>query len=72
MINTTKLQREFVFKNNGRDVVLTDPSAAFTPDQAINFYAGTYPVLTTAKLEKREIVGDKVQYRYGTTIGTKG
>ena len=72
MIVTTKLERIFLLKQNGQDIKLTDPSTAFSPEQVMNFYSGTYPILTTAKLEGPEIVKDKMQYRFSTTIGTKG
>jgi len=72
MIVTQKLARIFVFEHNGQDLTLDDPSAVFSPEQVMNFYSGTYPILTTAKLEGPEVVKDKMQYRFSTTIGTKG
>lgn len=72
MITTAKLERVFVFNHNGQDLMLTDPSLSFSAEQVMNFYSGTYPVLTTAKLEGPEVVKDKMQYRFSATIGTKG
>lgn len=72
MIVTQKLARIFVFEHNGQDLTLDDPATVFSPEQVMNFYSGTYPILTTAKLEGPEVVEDKMQYRFSTTIGTKG
>ena len=72
MIVTTKLERIFLFKQNGQDIRLSDPSPAFSPEQVLNFYSGTYPILTTARIEAPEIVKDKWEFRFSTTIGTKG
>jgi len=38
----------------------------------MDFYSGTYPILTTAKIEGPEITGDEIEYRFITTLGTKG
>jgi hypothetical protein len=35
-------------------------------------YSGNYPLLTTAKVAGPEIKDDEVQYRFETTMGTKG
>lgn len=72
MLTVTKLQRSFSFDNEGQLIVLQDPSPSFTPQAVQNFYAQTYPILTTAKVEGPEIIDDRVQYRFVSTIGTKG
>jgi PRTRC genetic system protein C len=38
----------------------------------MHFYANTYPTLTTAKTVGPEIKNDTVEYRFETTMGTKG
>ena len=45
---------------------------AFTPEQVMNFYAGTYAELTTATVRGPEIRGDRSVYTFKTTLGTKG
>lgn len=72
MLVTTELPRIFRFDNNGTDVELADPHEVFTPESVLNFYSATYPVLTTAKIEGPEIINDRVEYKFVTTIGTKG
>lgn len=72
MLATNELQRVFKFNNNGTELELSDPHETFSPDNVLNFYAATYPLLTTAKIEGPEIENDKVCYRFVTNIGTKG
>jgi PRTRC genetic system protein C len=38
----------------------------------MNFYSGTYPILTNARLTGPEIKKDEIQYRFESTMGTKG
>lgn len=72
MLTTQNLQRMFLFKHEGQEIRLADPSNRLSPEAVLNFYSGTYPVLTTAKLAGPEIKDDEVQYRFETTMGTKG
>ncbi|MBE9599863.1 PRTRC system protein C [Pedobacter sp. MC2016-24] len=72
MIVTAKLEREFLFKQNQKVIKLADPSPGFTPQQVMNFYSGTYPILTTATLEGPNIKEDKLQYSFNSSLGTKG
>ena len=72
MLVATQLVRNFSFKYKGQEIKLADPSATFSPEAVLNFYAQTYPILTTAKIEGPEIRDDAVQYRFVSTIGTKG
>lgn len=72
MLVTNKLQRVFLFEDKRQQIRLADPSAAFTVEAVQNFYAQTYPILTTAKIEGPEIRDDEIQYRFISTIGTKG
>ncbi|MBB3971271.1 PRTRC genetic system protein C [Mucilaginibacter phyllosphaerae] len=51
---------------------MTDPNNNFSPEAVLNFYSGTYPILTTAKINGPEIKRDEIQYSFVSTIGTKG
>ena len=68
----TQLERIFSFKDKEQLIQLADPSAVFSPEAVLNFYAQTYPVLTTARIEGPEVKDDKIQYEFVSTIGTKG
>jgi len=72
MLQVNSLDRVFLFKDKGNEIRLTDPSVGFSPEAVLNFYAQTYPVLTTAKIEGPEIIDDEVQFKFVSTIGTKG
>jgi len=72
MLQVNNLDRVFLFKDKVSDIKLTDPSVSFTPEAVLNFYAQTYPILTTAKIEGPEIKDDEVQFKFVSTIGTKG
>jgi PRTRC genetic system protein C len=71
-MKATILPRIFLHKQNGQDIRLADPNELFTVTDVQNFYAGTYPVLTNAKITGPEIKDDEAQYRFESTIGTKG
>ncbi|WP_234734773.1 PRTRC system protein C [Tellurirhabdus bombi] len=72
MLLTTELPREFQIKVKGQIVHLADPGPEMSPDAVLNFYANTYPELTTAKVSGPEIKGDKVEYKFESVMGTKG
>jgi PRTRC genetic system protein C len=72
MLKTNILSRIFLHKENGQEIPLTDPNPALSPEAVMNFYAGTYPILTNARLTGPEIKQDKIQYRFESTLGTKG
>ena len=72
MLAKTELPRVFEMKNNGAPVTLPDPNPALTPQQVMGFYAGTYPLLTTAKLSGPIVGGDKISYTFDSVLGTKG
>lgn len=72
MLTATILQRVFTFTDKGQDIELADPSAHFSPEAVLNFYAQTYPILTTANIQGPEIQNDKVQYKFIAQMGTKG
>ena len=72
MLLQTTLPRIFIHKESQTEVRLTDPGPDFSPEAVLNFYSGTYPILTTAKIDGPDIQGDEVIYRFVSTIGTKG
>ena len=72
MLVATPLERIFSFKDKEQEIKLADPSSSFSPEAVLNFYAQTYPILTTAKIEGPEIRDDALQYKFVSTIGTKG
>lgn len=72
MLVTSRLQRIFLFEDKGQEIRLADPSGTYSPDSVLNFYAQTYPILTTAKIEGPDIINDEITYRFISTIGTKG
>lgn len=72
MLQTSALSRIFLHRENNIEVRLTDPGETFSPEAVLNFYSGTYPILTTAKIIGPDIRNDEIQYRFESTMGTKG
>jgi PRTRC genetic system protein C len=72
MLTATRLKRCFSFQDKQRTIQLADPCASFSPEAVMNFYAQTYPILTTATIEGPEIRNDEIQFQFVSTIGTKG
>ena len=72
MLIATQLERVFHFDQKGQAITLPDPSPELSTEAVLNFYAMTYPILATAKIEGPEIKDDTVAYKFVTTIGTKG
>ncbi|WP_316739157.1 PRTRC system protein C [Pedobacter aquatilis] len=72
MLSATILKRVFLHKVQENDLPLADPNPSLSPQEVMDFYSGTYPALTTARAEGPEIVDDRIQYRFITTLGTKG
>jgi PRTRC genetic system protein C len=72
MLQTSQLQRVFIHTEDGQAVRLTDPNDKFSPETVLNFYSGTYPILTNAKINGPEIKNDAIEYEFVSTIGKKG
>ena len=72
MLLATQLERVFVFNNKGEQIRLSDPDSKWSVETVLNFYANTYPILTTAKVSAPQIKEDTVQYRFESVMGTKG
>lgn len=72
MLLATQLERIFVLIDNGQEIRLTDPEPKWSVEVVMNFYANTYPILTTSKVSAPKIKDDAVEYRFESVIGTKG
>lgn len=72
MLSTNYLPRVFLFSQGGTELKLKDPENRYTPEQVKHFYSGSYPILTNAQIEGPNIKDDEMQYRFVTTLGTKG
>lgn len=72
MLLATQLERVFIFQDKDQQINLTDPEPTWSVQAVLNFYANTYPILTTAKVSAPVIKNDKIQYRFESVIGTKG
>ncbi|EJG02022.1 MULTISPECIES: PRTRC system protein C [Flavobacterium] len=72
MLLATQLERVFILKDKGHDIILTDPEPRWSVEAVLNFYASRYPILTTAKISAPAIKDDAVEYRFESVMGTKG
>jgi PRTRC genetic system protein C len=72
MLLATQLERVFLLKDKGHDIILTDPEPRWSVEAVLNFYANRYPILTTAKISAPVIKDDAVEYRFESVMGTKG
>jgi PRTRC genetic system protein C len=72
MLLATQLKRVFILKDNGQDIKLIDPEPRWSVEAVLNFYANTYPILTTAKISAPTIKDDAVEYKFESVMGTKG
>lgn len=62
------VKRQFKFGNRQLD----DPDPDMTPEEVMQFYAGTYPELTTSNVHGPKMEGEVAVYEFKTTVGTKG
>lgn len=72
MLLATQLERVFILRDNGQEIRLTDPEPKWSVEAVMNFYANTYPILTTAKVSAPQIRNDTVEYHFESVMGTKG
>ena len=72
MLLATQLERVFIRQDKGQAIRLTDPEPKWSVESVMNFYANTYPILTTAKVSTPHIKDDTIQYRFESEMGTKG
>jgi len=62
------VKRQFKYGNRQLD----DPDPEMTPEEVMQFYAGTYPELTTSNVHGPKMEGEVAVYEFKTTVGTKG
>ncbi|WP_299568069.1 PRTRC system protein C [uncultured Pedobacter sp.] len=72
MLLATQLERVFILNDKGQQINLTDPEPKWSVEAVMNFYANSYPILTTAKVSAPVIRDDTIQYRFESVMGTKG
>jgi len=72
MLIATQLERTFILKDKGQEITLPDPEPKWSVEAVMNFYANTYPILTTSKVSEPKIQNDTVQYKFESVMGTKG
>ncbi|MCY1662570.1 PRTRC system protein C [Chryseobacterium sp. SL1] len=72
MLLATQLERVFILKDKEQEIRLSDPEPKWSAEAVLNFYANTYPILTTAKISAPKIKDDTVQYHFESVMGTKG
>jgi PRTRC genetic system protein C len=72
MLLATQLERVFILKDKEQEIKLSDPEPKWSAEAVLNFYANTYPILTTAKISAPRIKDDTVQYHFESVMGTKG
>ena len=72
MLLATQLERIFIINDKGQEIKLSDPDAKWSVEAVMNFYANTYPFLTTSKVSAPVIREDTVQYKFESVMGTKG
>ena len=72
MLLATLLGRVFILNDKGQQIKLTDPEPKWSVEAVMNFYANSYPILTTAKVSAPVIRDDTIQYRFESVMGTKG
>lgn len=72
MLLATQLERVFILKDKGQEILLPDPEPRWSVESVLNFYANTYPILTTAKISAPQIKDDAVEYKFESVMGTKG
>ncbi|MDH6252491.1 PRTRC genetic system protein C [Chryseobacterium sp. H1D6B] len=72
MLLATELERVFIIVDKGQEIKLSDPEPKWSVEAVMNFYANTYPILTTAKVSAPVIREDTLQYTFESVMGTKG
>ena len=72
MLLATSMERVFILEEKGEQVFLPDPNPRWSEQAVLNYYAPTYPALTTAKVSAPVFRDDTVQYKFESVMGTKG
>lgn len=68
----TTYKRVFIIQDKGQPVELADPERSLSPQAVLNFYANSYPLLTTARVSEGQVRNDRIEYRFDSVMGTKG
>ena len=66
------LKRVFILKKGNGTLTLEDPDSRMSLSEVTDFYSINYPDLLAATLHGPELEEDRAEYRFKTTIGTKG
>ena len=72
MLLATQLERIFILTDKEQEIRLTDPEPKWSVESVMNFYANTYPILSTDKVSEPKIKDDMIQYKFESVMGTKG
>lgn len=72
MLLATKLERIFIIKDKGEEIRLSDPEPTWDEEMVLNYYAPTYPILTTATISIPRIENDNALIEFTSVMGTKG
>ena len=59
-------------QDKGQPIELADPERSLSPQAVLNFYATSYPLLTTANVSEGQVRNDRLEYRFDSVMGTKG
>lgn len=71
-LQVTAIDRVFTLKKDSKNIDLPDPNPTMSPEEVVKFYSGTYPELTTAKMNGPKVVAGKAEYSLEANVGTKG
>lgn len=66
------LKREFVFKNNGDEIVLPEIDSTKTPEQHLKFYSSQYPQLAIGSVKYSGVVNGRARYSISSIPGDRG
>ena len=73
MFTVTTMERVFHFEQKGETtIILNDPDVSLSPEDVMDLYAMTYPMLPTAQLDGPFIEDDQSVFKFRSTLGTKG
>jgi PRTRC genetic system protein C len=64
--------RQFIFRRDGKDVVLSDPNPELSIEEVLKFHSGKYPELTNGVVDGPKTVGDKATYTVSAKAGRLG
>lgn len=71
-MEVSRLNRKFILKRNGNEVVLEDLNPNMTHEQIREAYSNTYPELINCNVNPKGIINDEEVIEFSTVAGTKG